>query len=975
MIEGEDWLRLDALLQAALDRPPEERAQWLEQACGSDRALREKLEELIRLAEDPSEEWRPGAPLAEEPGDGILVPGQNLGRYRVVDLLGAGGMGQVYLAVDPNLGREVAIKALAHAFRGDSGSLKRFEREARVLATLSHPNVAAIYGFERLDGAPYLILERVEGETLAQRLRRGALPLREAAAVALQVAEGLEEAHGKGIIHRDLKPSNVMLEPGGRVKLVDFGLAKTGARRADAASSKESATASSLEPTTASGTILGTAPYMSPEQIHGDEVDTRTDIWAFGCLLYEMLTGQPAFPGRSVPALLAAVLRDDPDWNALPGGLPGNVRRLLGRCLRKDPRARLQHIGDARLELIEVEPEAASAVARPAARSRRALPWIAAAAAIVSLALAGLLLSRWPRRGATLGAARLSLELPAGVTLVSELSPPFAVAPAGSPLVIEGQQEGTERLYVRRLDDVGLRVLAGSEGARQPFFSPDGRTVAFFADRKLKKLPIEGGPVVELADVGRNPRGGAWAADGTIVASLSQTSGLVRIPERGGRPAVLTTLDASRGESSHRWPEALPGGKWVIFTVGLEDAGYDEARLEAVSLQGGERRAVLAGAAFGRYISGSLLFVRSGRLYAIGFDPERLETRGAPEPVLDAVRFDPRNGGCHLAVSASGVLVYATGVPTPTDRYLAWIDREGRLERTVDTPRPFRDPRLSPDGRRVAVVVGTSTESDLWLLDANATLSQITFGLTPHRPAWTPDGKRITVAMQKSGAWQLVSIPAEGGGEPQVLYSGPYRVYPNAWSPDGRRLVFQENRPETGWDLRVVEMDASGSAAGSPQTLAATPFEEAGAAVSPDGKWVAHESDEIDALVQVYVRSFPDGGNKVRASTLGARGPVWGRGGELYFWETIQQQLRVVHPRRGGGGFQTDAVQPVWSGQRPAALARLIVSSGWARFNVDPAGHRFLTLETAAASLEPPLARPVIILGWDGPRPPGSPAP
>ena len=449
---------------------------------------------------------------------------------------------------------------------------------------------------------------------------------------------------------------------------------------------------------------------------------------------------------------------------------------------------------------------------------------------------------------------------------------------------------------------------------------------------------------------------------GSIVVAPSQTSGLVRVSDRGGPLVTVTTVDRTRGEYSHRWPDAVPGGPWVLFTVGLEDASFDEARIEAVSLETGERRVVLAGAGFARYLPpGRLLFARGGRLHVMAFDPRTLTVDGEPDVVVDGVRYDPRNGGCHLAVSASGAFVYGPGVAISSDYYLAWVDWEGRLVRAMDTPRPYRDPRLAPDGMRIATVVGTSTESDLWLVDANATFSRLSFGLSPHRPAWSPDGTRISVGAQRSGGWHLLSLAADGSGSPITLFESPNRVYPNAWSPDGRYLLFQESRPETGWDLRVLETDSSGRPVGAPRMLAATPFHESGAALSPDGRWVAYESDEVDGVVQVYVRSFPDGAHKIRVSTGGARLPVWGRGGALYYRHTGQDRLHVVHTRTEGGQLNVTAVEPVWTTE-PAATARLVISVAGARFDVHPSATRFLALEAAGAASTPVFSRPVVVL-------------
>jgi Tol biopolymer transport system component len=928
-----------------------------------------------------------------------LSSGQLLGRYQIIDLLGAGGMGTVYRALDTSLGREVAIKALGHAFQGDSGSLRRFEREARVLAAMSHPNIAAIYGLERLGGSPFLVLERVEGETLAHRIARGPLPWQEAAAIAIQIIDGLEEAHGKGVIHRDLKPSNVMLAPGGRVKLLDFGLAKTATRH------EETDASAAL---TAAGAVLGTARYMSPEQVQGEEVDTRTDVWAFGCVLYEMLTGRAGFPGRSVPEVLAAVLRDDPDWNKLPDDLPPLIRRLLQRCLRRDLRTRLHHIGDARLDLLDAENDSATALAaQRAARTGRwrlgslratttagvALFALFAIGTIGAIVLAAIVFLR-PRpepSGVAQRAVRLSLDLPPHLALADEWDAPFAIAPSGSPIAIEAGEgaDSPRRLYVRDLGDLTLRAIAGTEGARQPFFSPDGAHIAFFADRRLMKVPANGGPVQQLADIGGNPRGAVWAEDGTIVLSPSQTSGLVRVSDRGGRPTALTTLDQARGEYSHRWPDALPGGRWILFTVGIEDASFDDARIDAVSLETGERRTLILNAGFARYLpNGRLLFVRGGRLSTVAIDPDRLTLRGTPEEVLvDGVRYDPRNGGCHLAVSQSGAFIYGPGIPSSSDYYLAWVDRDVRIQRVVDTPRPFRDPRSSPDGKRVAIAIGPTLDSDLWMVDSNATLSRLSFNLSPYRPTWTPDGTRIIVGAQDMAArdaqkadtskpvpWRLLAFAADGASgadgtrSPVVLFESPNRVYPNAWTPDGRRLVFQERSPETGWDLKVLDVDASGKPVGAPRAIAATPFHETTAALSPDGKWIAYESDELDGIVQVYARTFPDGAHKVRVSPGGARWPVWGHGGDLYYYQTGENKLHLAHTRRQGDQLIVTGDEFVFGepGKEPPALARLVITVAGARYDVHTTGTaaaRYLTLEAATTDTPAAPSRPVIVLG------------
>ena len=970
--------RLHALLSAVLDLPPDERDRWIDESSSGNPVLREHLREMLRHAlgdagSSPAETAflpsgsAPAAPVARSGGssgrarasagdarDGMLTLGQHVGKYHVIDLLGSGGMGRVYRAVDPTLGREVAIKGLSDAFRGDAQSLRRFEREARVLAALSHPNIAAIYGFEELNGSPYLVLERVDGETLAQRLARGPLPADEAIEVAVQIVAGLEEAHAKGVIHRDLKPSNVMLTRERAVKLVDFGLAKTAAVRRD----------EPVEPITQVGIVVGTARYMSPEQVKGEEVDTRTDVWAFGCVLFEMLTARPVFGGRSVSEVAASVLRDEPDWGALPAGVPPGVTRLIRRCLRRDPRTRLQHIGDARIELADLEADQRVEAAARRHRGRRLLwPGLAALAALAVAAVAFVLL---PRGRAAAPPLRLSLEVPAPVALATEFSAPFAIGPAGAAVVLEATEAGTRQLYLRDLRDPALRRLAGTEGARQPFFSPDGRWVAFFSDRKLAKISTSGGGVQELVDVGGNPRGATWAADGSIVFSASQTAGLLRVPDRGGRPMPLTVLDRAGGEYSHRWPHALPGSPWVLFTVGLEDATFDEGHIDAVSLESGERRTLIASAGFARYLPGRLLFVRSGRVYTVGLDPATLTLRGTPEVMLDAIRYDWRNGGSHLAVSASGALIYGPGEPVSHEYYLSWVDRAGAITRAVDTPRRFRDLEPSPDGSRIAVAVGTAHESDLWALDANATLSQLSFNLSPYRPTWTPDGKGITVGAKRGKSWQLLTVPADGAGEPVVLLESANRLYPAAWTPDGRHLLFQESSPSSGWDLHSLQVDAGRRPTGVRRAFASSPFHESTAALSPDGKWVAYESDELDGIVQVYVRAWPDGTHKVRVSASGARLPAWGPAGELYFWQTGESVLRVAQTREAGGQLTVGAPAPVWSAAvAPAVLRRVSITTPNGRFALDRAGSRFLVLEKSVADANTTLRSPIVVLGLE----------
>ena len=781
--------------------------------------------------------------------------------------------------------------------------------------------------------------------------------------VALQIASALEEAHRKGVVHRDLKPANVALDDSLRVKVLDFGIARMAVR------AKPVPGETGLP--TDENRIIGTAPYMSPEQVRGEPADTPTDVWAFGCVLYEMLVGRQLFCGRSPAEVMAAVLRDPLDWSALPANTAPGLRRLLRRCLRRDAHERLRDIGDATVELQELDQDEAPAAT---VRGRSRTGWLAAAA-LAALAALALVWWRPSPRPEVPASTRLSLELPPGLALADDYSSPFDLSADGSRLVLLTLEGTTTRLFVRRLDAVALHPVPEADGSWQPALSPDGTEVAFFTARALKRAALDGGPAVTLADTSANQRGATWLPDGSIVYAPNQSGGLARVGRAGGGGAPLTTLDLEAGDASHRWPHALPGGRFVLFTCGFDGAPFDEAAIDAVAVATGERRRVVENASQARYAGGQLFFVRGGRLLAAPFDPETLAVGGATEVVADGVRYDPRNGGAHYAVAGNGTIVYGPAAPTSADTYLSWVDLGGRVTRVTQTPRAFRDPRLSPDGRRVAARIGRGTASDLWLVDADSgTLTRASFGLAPYRPIWTADGRGVTVSAQQDGRWRLLTVPTSGETRPHVVLESANRLYPNAWTPDGRSLVFQERRAATGWDLRIVDVDDAGAAMRPPRDLAATPFQETGATLSLDGRTLAYDSDELDAIFGVYVAPLADPAARTRASELNVRWPRWRANHELFCWYPPKSRPRPSTAPVGVHRVQWAAQSsgrsgPVWPDpQKAHALVSRLSVAGYASYDVDASarGPRFLMLETPAALPATGLAQPVVVLHWRG---------
>ena len=807
-----------------------------------------------------------------------LSPATRLGPYEIISSIGAGGMGEVYRARDTRLGRDVAIKVLPEACAHDAERMARFEREAQVLASLNHPNIAAIYGLEESSDLRALVMEMVEGATLAERIAGRAMPLEEALPIAKQIAEGMEYAHERGIVHRDLKPSNVKLTEDGKVKVLDFGLAK--ALEAPAPPGNLSISPTLTIEGTRTGVILGTAAYMAPEQARGALVDKRADIFAFGVVLYEMLTGKQPFTGATVSDTLASVLKEEPSLHAVPS----RMRMIVERCLRKDPRMRWRDIGDVRMAI-----EEGLAPLTPQAPPRT-LPW--AVTAVLAVALLASLAVPWrSTRPQSQPLMRLNVYLPDFE--MRGMGANTILSPDGRRVVYTGRgADGISRLFTRALDQEQTVPLAGTEDGANPFFSPDGQFVGFFAGGKLKKTSFQGGSALALCD---SPalRGGSWGEDGNIIAALNVGGGLARVPSGGGAVEPVTELKPERNERTHRWPQVLPGNQAVLFTVNTTTAGFDDASVEAQWLRTGERKTLLRGGYYGRFVpSGHLLYVRQGTLYAVPMDAKRLELTGPARPVTEEVASHVASGGAQIDVGGAGTLVYIR--EKASKQTMVWLDSTGHTQPLRKAPAEYLGtPRFSPDGNRLALTVMEGGNTDLWVYEwERDRLTRLTFapGLDAS-PVWSPDGKSIVfMSTRHGGAANLYWMRADGAGEVVRLTESNNGQYPSSFSPDGKWLAFAEQNPQTNldlWTLPLAEVESGHPKPGKPGPFLVTQYNEAWPVISPDGRWLAYESDE-SGNEEIYVRQFPGPGGKWRVSTGGGNLPVWSKKGRKLFYQSAE---------------------------------------------------------------------------------------
>jgi len=815
-------------------------------------------------------------------------------------------MGEVYRARDTRLKRDVALKVLPSAFAQDPDRVARFQREAELLATVNHPNIAAVHGLEQADGLTAIVLELVEGETLADVIARGPIEVGEAISIARQIAAALDGAHEKGVIHRDLKPANVAFTDDGTVKVLDFGLAKALDTAPTTGRTSQSPTMTSPAMTDM-GIILGTAAYMSPEQAKGRPADKRSDVWAFGCVLFEMLSGRRPFDAESVSEVLAAVLMKEPDWTLLPAATPPSVVSILHSCLHKDRKQRVRDIGDVSLALQgafeTVVPLAPDRAAPPSPMGwRRAL---AASAALLAAGAAGAAAVWLALRPAPPGIVRTEITAGGGrALLVNGFNRDVAITPDGSRIVYRGQSQ----LLVRALDRLEPVVLSGLGTPRGVFVSPDGRWVGFFdGNTVLKKVGIAGGPASTLCTVdGNGSRGATWGPDGTIIYATYAPTGLQRVSSAGGTPTLLTTPDPARGEGDHVWPEFLPGGRAVLFTIIPATGGIDDAQIAVLDLQSRHYKVLLRGGSHAHYVpTGHLVYGAAGTVRAVAFNLARLEVVGTPVVVLDQV-VTTSAGALDMVIADNGTIVYVPGGIAGAAGSLVWVDRAGREEPLSAPVRTYSYPRLSPDGTRVAVDTRDQGR-DIWIWDLpRHTMTQLTFDPADDLfPTWTPDSQRIIYASARSGVTNLFWQAADGTGTAERLSESANMQRTSAVTADGTRVVLGELTPKTGMDLLLINLREPGR----PQPLIATAFNERNAELAPDGRWMAYESTE-SGREEVYVRPFPavEGGRWL-VSAGGGRTPMWSRDGRELFYLSPGNLMMGVQVEAGASWRSSTPVQ------------------------------------------------------------------
>ena len=840
-----------------------------------------------------------------------ILPGTHLGPYEILSAIGAGGMGEVYRARDTKLGRDVALKVLPAAFAANTERMARFEREARLLAALNHPNIAQIYGLEESSRTPALVMELVDGPTLADRVAAGPIPLDEALPIAKQIAEALEYAHEKGVIHRDLKPANIKVKPDGMAKVLDFGLAKA---LADDPASVDMGNSPTLSVgATLQGVILGTAAYMSPEQAKAKPVDRRADIWAFGVVLYEMLAGNQLYVGETPAETLASVIKETPEFSQLPSDAPPVIRKLIERCLDKDPRRRLQHIGEARIAIEDAlsgtASEASGAPAQ-APRGQQAFVWMGVAAVLL-VALAALALVHFRETSPTVRTVRFQVPGPANATVTF-----FQLSPDGQSLASVAQKEGRTQVWVQPLSSTEPQALPGTDGASYPFWSPDSAYVGYFAEGKLKKIAASGGIPQILCDAPAG-RGGAWSPDGVILFAPNIGGPLYRVSAAGGVPAQVTKPESVPGNSD-RYPEFLPAGH--IFLYEHQTGKPETSGIYASSLEGMQPVRILPDVTNVRYVpsapasrGGYLLFRPKDTLMAQPFDAARLKTTGDMFPVAEKVGTAVNVGNAAFSASTNGELAIRSG-SIYDDRQFVWMDRMGKELGAATKPATANSGTLSPDEKQIAIGISPdATTGDLWLQDVTrGVISRFTFESgRATEPVWSPDSSHIAFSISMGGTFSIHQKAVSGAGAAEVLKADAgINAFTSDWSPDGKFIVYSAYSDKTKDDLWLLPLEAGHKATPYLQT----PFSELDGHFSPDGHWMAYTSDE-SGRQEIYVQTFPASGPKWQISTAGGRFPRWSREGRELFYIGTDQKLMAVPVKLGAGSgpsLQAGAPQPLF---------------------------------------------------------------
>ena len=893
-----------------------------------------------------------------------LTPGDRLGPYEIIAKLGEGGMGEVYRARDTRLNRIVAVKAMHESFAGHPERVARFEREAQLLASMNHPNIAAIHGVEESQGATFLVLEFVDGHSLSELLKAGAMPVPEAMALARQLGDALAAAHERGIIHRDLKPANVMVTAEGKIKVLDFGLGKS--LEAEGSSGSGSSTPPANTPTmtmaaTQAGIIMGTAGYMSPEQAKGRPTDRRSDVWAFGCVFYEMLTGHRAFEGEDIAEIIAAIVRGEPDWTRLPATLPPAVRVMLLRCLIKDRAERLSDMSIVRF-LMSDTASSLSGVSAPleppvtTRASRRVVPLILATAALAVLATFGLTRFILPGGAATsAGVTHVAIGLPEGVELGSTNLLPLAISHDGARVAFVGLRDGKTQIYVRALGEPEPKALGGTEGGDGPFFSPDGQGIAFFAGSKLRKIAVGGAALQALADAPSH-RGGDWGDDGYIYYAPTNIGGIWRVPEGGGAATEVTRKVPANGEVSHRWPHLVAGTDTLLFAV-WTGPGNDEHDVAVQTIGPAEHRVLVKGGDAPHYAAkpGFLLYARLGELFAVPWRPSQRDL-GGTVPLTMAERPSDAigNEGCgNYAVSDDGTLAYVSGGRIRSATRLVWVNRSGAVEPVPLPERLYENAVISPDGARAIVQIREGTTT-LWVFDLERnTVTPIGASAgSSQAPLFTADGARVIYRATQKGLRNLSWRRADGSGDEERLTTKPdVSQTPTSVSLDGHWLVFNENGGQESGGVGIWMMRLDGDR--TPQRLFPAAAGESDGQLSPDGKWIAFQAP-VSSRQEIFVAPFPGPGARHQISTDGGTEPLWSRDGrELFFQSGAQLMGVTVTP---GAVFSASSSHLVYEGRFFKTI------NGNTSWSVTPDGRRFLRIQQVVP--ERAITHLELVLNW-----------